>query len=486
MSMRQNASLHIGDIARRLKRLAVEQDMVVILIWHIYKEKIETPDDLDQSLLRDCLPSGQLVYSNGERIPIEDVYVGMPVVSKGSSFRLQNDNIKDVWKAGIKDIYKITTERGYELECSDGHQFYAMTYKKGDIFTTNQGTGINGWTQLKNLQIGQKIAVVNKYPDIPGAGEISPVRAFILGWIIGDGHVTNLGHTEITVHTEYEAKFLKRIIDKEFSLNCKYSKYTNKDAYRFYLTKGKFGNSSNGLVDFIRDLDYKTKSMPGIIFRQPNNVVAKILSGLFHADGSVFKCKCGVRGSYIKIKFDTINEQLARDVKHLLLRLGILSRIYYYKNMWSVSITGSNIIKFHSLIGFRCYKKMKYYNLRESWNPKDKPRKSDLYFDKIKSIEYIGRKDTYDLEVCGKHKSLRNRTYCVNDIICHNSGMVAAECDAVLMTYRSVSSNGVMSVNESGLMVCVTRRTGEWHRFIPTRKVGKYIYELDFVVGTDE
>jgi len=62
-----------------------------------------------------------------------------------------------------------------------------------------------------------------------------------------------------------------------------------------------------------------------------------------------------------------------------------------------------------------------------------------------------------------------------------DSGMVAAEADTVLMTYRKASSDGIVSTNESGIMICVSRRTGQWHRYQVTEKKGKYLYEKEFI-----
>lgn len=58
MSMRNNASLHIGDIARQLKLTAIQQGLVIFLIWHIQKGEIKNESDLDGSMLRD---SGMLL-----------------------------------------------------------------------------------------------------------------------------------------------------------------------------------------------------------------------------------------------------------------------------------------------------------------------------------------------------------------------------------------------------------------------------------------
>jgi len=53
MSSKQNSALDIGDCGRKLKNLARDHDMVVFLLWHIRKHRIETIDDLDMELLRD-------------------------------------------------------------------------------------------------------------------------------------------------------------------------------------------------------------------------------------------------------------------------------------------------------------------------------------------------------------------------------------------------------------------------------------------------
>lgn len=54
LSMANNVSLGIGDIVRKLKILAVQEELVVFLVWHLMKGEINDEDDLKGSLLRDC------------------------------------------------------------------------------------------------------------------------------------------------------------------------------------------------------------------------------------------------------------------------------------------------------------------------------------------------------------------------------------------------------------------------------------------------
>lgn len=66
-----------------------------------------------------------------------------------------------------------------------------------------------------------------------------------------------------------------------------------------------------------------TKFVPDCVFRAPRASVAAFLCALFSTDGSVFVNKQGSAQFY----YATTSERLARDVQHLLLRFGIVSRL---------------------------------------------------------------------------------------------------------------------------------------------------------------
>jgi predicted ATP-dependent serine protease len=51
LSDKGNASLGIGNFVRKLKRFAVTEEMIVVLIWHIKKGEIKSIEDMDYSLL---------------------------------------------------------------------------------------------------------------------------------------------------------------------------------------------------------------------------------------------------------------------------------------------------------------------------------------------------------------------------------------------------------------------------------------------------
>ena len=49
----KSSSLDIGGVARELKNFAREEGYVIFLIWHTTKGRVDSLEDLDQSLLRD-------------------------------------------------------------------------------------------------------------------------------------------------------------------------------------------------------------------------------------------------------------------------------------------------------------------------------------------------------------------------------------------------------------------------------------------------
>jgi replicative DNA helicase len=96
MSNMNNSSLTIGDCARKLKRLAVDEDVVVILIWHLYKTKIESIDDLDKEQLRDsgmiACEMDSLIFTHREvksdgMTQLEESYLKLDVTRRSGAFK---------------------------------------------------------------------------------------------------------------------------------------------------------------------------------------------------------------------------------------------------------------------------------------------------------------------------------------------------------------------------------------------------------------
>lgn len=460
----RNPSLEIGQVVRWLKRAAVKYNIVMFLLAHTGKPSGDS--ELSLGACRDCLPKGQLIQTvDGGMIAVEELKKGDRVYSFRSIRELQEDVVTDVWPVGKKKIYRLTTQTGKQILASDGHKFYAATFSKGGEFGPNQQKGIQGWTELRHLLVGQKIATVREYPE-SGRECLSPEKALALGWIIGDGHVSDHA-IEISVSTLAECEYLKESIDKAWGMNCKYSPCKGKNAYRFYVGNDRNGNS---VLDYARQSDMQRvvcdKKVPSDIFKSSNKAIAAFLMGLFQADGSINLCGHKENPMAV-ITLHSISDQLVLDVKSLLLRLGIESYIRKSNSEKSgfrsfntmintISIYGPDIETFMEKVGFVCEKQEKAKRVLKDWNPKKIKRNSNLYFERIKSIEYIGEMDAYDVSVRGHHASLKNNSFCVQDIITHNSSFVEQEADAVLYVWRKA----MPEANKNCVKIAKFRRDG--------------------------
>src|SRR5262249_33855684 len=98
----------------------------------------------------------------------------------------------------------------------------------------------------------------------------------------------------------------------------------------------------------------RAKHLPAAVFELRDSDLALLLARLWEGDGSF-----SVSG---QVSYDTASRQLAEDVQHLLLRLGIIARLYErvrpYRNRhvtsFIVTVTGhANLQQFDRVIGRR-------------------------------------------------------------------------------------------------------------------------------------
>jgi replicative DNA helicase len=68
-----------------------------------------------------------------------------------------------------------------------------------------------------------------------------------------------------------------------------------------------------------------SKRVPDVIFELPREQIALFLNRAFACDGSIYVQNRDQAG----ISYSTVNEQLARDIQHLLLRFGIVAKLRY-------------------------------------------------------------------------------------------------------------------------------------------------------------
>ncbi len=187
--------------------------------------------------------------------------------------------------------------------------------------------------------------------------------------------------------------------------------------------KGDVIFSSFYLVGIMKQLGFNgysdSKKIPSFVYVLPNEYIACLLKGYFSGDGCLtFSHKQSV------ITACSISKELIYGIKTLLSKLGIESNINHRKQsggfnggfnqspkeIYTLTIEQRNSVKkFLQKIGFiKKYKRNKYIVNGGKKN-------YDIYLRKIRKIEYIGKKDVYDIEI------KPTESFVAEGILCHNS-----------------------------------------------------------------
>ena len=168
-----------------------------------------------------CIAQGELVYTEKGLKKIEDIKKGENIYSIKNDLSLVKNKVKNIFKSGKKEVYKLITKTGKTILTTDKHKFLTTNVKY--LADKNILPGNVVWKELKDIKIGNKIAVVNKYPcklkqKIKSAtGEVwkdGEDIALVLGYLVGDGHVNKQYQSNIAVVEMNEALLIKNIIDK--------------------------------------------------------------------------------------------------------------------------------------------------------------------------------------------------------------------------------------------------------------------------------
>ncbi|HBB36133.1 MAG TPA: replicative DNA helicase [Cyanobacteria bacterium UBA8803] len=209
---------------------------------------------------------------------------------------------------GIKAVYKVTTSLGRYVESTITHPYLT----------------INGWRQLSELKVGDKIAVPRQI-DIFGTVTLPKYKVKGLAYRIGNDCLTRNS---------------PELVSQELAAISKSSK--------------------NNLILWLQELglgekNSQVKFIPSIVFRLERSLLALFLNRLFARAGWVKVLKSG----QAQLGYATVSEKLARQVQHLLLRFGVVAALnkQFVKDSdiqlgWQLDITDTQSIKtFISEIG---------------------------------------------------------------------------------------------------------------------------------------
>ncbi|MBU2666674.1 Holliday junction branch migration DNA helicase RuvB [Actinoplanes bogorensis] len=314
-----------------------------------------------------------------------------------------------VHEQGELDSVRIRTTSGREVVAAPDHPFWTT----------------EGWVKAGDLT-----------PQDVLANVLSPAVAFdatedtdefrLAGYMIGDGCTSNqvtFTGGDVAVLDDFRAVCDRLGYAHKTRPNSARSELVRISGLKPWLTE-------TGLIDKTAWL----KRVPGFVFRGDEWQVGAFLAAYFACDGSVSRRG---RDRYdVVIEFYSVSRGLLEDTQHLLLRLGIQSRLKLKRGRyqgrphesWRLSITSQDdaarFAERVTPIGERGVR------LRE-WAPRRDRFDEQLAPDRIASVEPAGLTECRCLTVADDH------TFTVNDLVVHNTtlaNITAAELGTGIRT----------------------------------------------------
>jgi ribonucleoside-diphosphate reductase alpha chain len=344
----------------------------------------------------------------------------------GRSFKIHLNgkawDTKGFFSTGVKKVFKLKTSEGLELRLTQDHRI--LSVKRMTRYTTE-----SEWKEAKDLTLGDKV-VLDDCRYYEWDGKFGEGEGYLVGQLIGDGHMKKES-TVLSSWGEKAGDVSARGLVLQYAQQMPHrsdfkgwAKIEGRKEYRLSLASIQQLASSLGL-------SHGNKTITEEIEQTSSAFYKGFMRGLFDTDGTVI----GSQLKGVSVRLSQSDLPILRGVQRMLLRLGIVSRIYmnrrdeqdrlmpdgkgsvklyHTKAQHELVISGENILRFHKVIGFGDSTKMeRLETLLAKYNRK-------LYRERfvatITELVEDGTEEVYDVQVPGLN------AFDANGIVAHNCG----------------------------------------------------------------
>jgi len=364
-----------------------------------------------------CIHSDSLVLlPNGQRKRIAEVVRDRDpqvLALSETTGELVVVDVAEHWANGKKECFRVTTKLGRSIVTTAPH-----------LYLTERG-----WLPVSELIPNKdRIAVPNYMPQL-GTRQEAKRKLRVLGYLLADGCLLDPWSLRWTKFGDQELiGDFKECIVQEFG-----DRVVDTNQGREHYIVG-LGSTRNWLRQLgLMEKHSHEKQVPAFVFQLTDEGIAEFLRGLFSCDSGVYDKK---------IEFVSANSVFAEQVKHLLLRLGIVSRYRTFATKLngkkihgygSATIIGTQALRrFMERVGFIGQKQAKAIEMLSTMTAVKrpygtKPLSDRFLYDEVVEVRPVGLHDTYDLSVAVHHNFL------ANDMVAHNTWWLIHNAKRALM-----------------------------------------------------
>ncbi len=374
-----------------------------------------------------CVTGDTLISTENGLVTAEELYeqgVARDIVVDGRRSEERVKEASSVYRTGEKEVYRLTTEEGYELRLTADHR----------VMTDD------GWAEAGSLDPGDTVHIQNRKGEFGDHGSAAEGR--VLGWLVGDGHLK---------HGEERA--VLNFYDEDAELSGRFAEDVNE------VVRDPLGNANYGVgvSDISRSDEYRGAQaveqrirsarlyeyaeraglaegklqVPGAVRRGSEEMARGFLKALFTADGHVE----GTPETGLSVRLTSISPDLLRSVQRLLTNFGIRSRLYEdrktggrkplpdghggtneYETSSShqLSVSSAHLRTFEEEIGFlRADKSERLSGALDSYSRGPYTGRFEATVD---AVEADGIEDVYDLT------EPDTESFVANGVVVHNCG----------------------------------------------------------------
>jgi replicative DNA helicase len=317
----ENRVQEVSQISRNLKVLARDLDVPILAMSQLSRAVEQRHDkrpilsDLRES---GCLTGESRVYlpDHGVYRPIRDLvgHTGFRVLAVNTeTWRLEPSVVTNAFATGRKPVYRLRTRLGRSIRATGNHKFLSF----------------GGWRRLDDLGPGARIALPRR-TEGHGQATMSEAEVALLGHLIGDGCTLPRHAIQYTTKDRDLAEVVASLAIEVFGDEVKPRIKAERTWFQVYLSSARHLTRGvrNPVAKWLDELGAFglrswEKRVPEKVFAQPPHLIAIFLRHLWSTDGCL---RADPKTSVAVIRYDSSSEVLTRDVRSLLLRLGINAR----------------------------------------------------------------------------------------------------------------------------------------------------------------